>query len=138
MVRVTKSSAVGLASRLCVVAVVFLLPGKAVAQTVYLCTENGRSLVVAGEAGVSGCRALARPEEELQLSPAQPDLAAIARELSAQSARIARLEKLLLGARSAPSLRSLPRRSPVDSFDSRGRTRDLGQDIDRRLDELQR
>ena len=106
-------------------------------QTLFLCEDGGRSFAVLGEAGAPGCQALAHPERDLQLSPAQPDLGDIARRLSAQSARIDRLEQLLLGRRPSASPRARP--SPrTDTFDTHGRMRDLGQDLDRALDDLGR
>lgn len=111
--------------------------GAATAQTVFLCQDDGRSFAVLGEEGAPGCRPLADPETDLRLAPAQPDLSDVMRQLSAQSARIDRLEQLLLGRR--PSLAPRPRPlTQGDTFDTRGRTRDLGQDLERRLDELSR
>lgn len=107
----------------------------AAGQTVYLCADGGRSFAVLGHEGAPGCQALTDPERDLHLSGAQPDLDDVMRQLAAQSARIDRLEQLLLGRR--PSL--APRARPpaqADPFDTRGRLRDLGQDLDRRLDEL--
>lgn len=104
------------------------------AQTVFLCEDDGRSLVVTGAGGSpSGCRALADPARELLLGPAAPDVESLARDLSELALRVSRLESLLLR-------QPVPRAAPLapaarpDPFDTRGRTRDLGQDIDRRLD----
>lgn len=108
------------------------------AQTVFLCEGDGRSLAVAGAGEPpAGCRALADPARDLLLVPPQPDVDSLARELSALARRVSALESLLLR-------RPTPRASPAapaarpDPFDTRGRTRDLGQDIGRRLDGLGR
>lgn len=108
----------------------------ATAQTVFLCTNGGRSFAVFDGSAAPGCQALADPERDLQLSGAEPDIQDLARQLSRQSARIDRLEQLLLGRR--PSVAPPAPRPRSDPFDTGGRTRDLGQDIERRLDGLGR
>jgi hypothetical protein len=130
---------VGLAAMLPVVAAASMLSaGPVRAQTVFLCEGDGqRSFVGAGGATAPGCREIADPVTELQLAPAEPDLAAMARQIASLSARVDRLEVLLTGTRSRVSpLAPAPR--PTDTCDTRGRSRDLGQDIERRLDSLGR
>lgn len=107
------------------------------AQTVFICEGEARSFAVAGAAGApEGCRELADPEAELLLSPPQPDLATLARDVSRLSQRVARLEALLV--RPRPRTGPLAPAARPDPFDTRGRTRDLGQDIERRLEDLGR
>ncbi len=120
-----------------VVTLLFAAPGPVAAQSLFVCEDGGRPFVVAGADGAPGCREVDSSARDLGLSSAQPDLDAIVRALNAQSARIDRLELMLLGARSTPSRRPVMRPT-VDPFDTRGRTRDLGQDIERRLDEMER
>lgn len=119
-------------------AALLVTPSPLLGQTVFLCEGDGRSLAVAGAGGPpAGCRALADPARELLLGPPQPDVESLAGELSALARRVSELEALLLR-------RPRPRAGPAapaarpDPFDTRGRTRDLGQDIGRRLDSLGR
>lgn len=111
---------------------------EAQARAVYLCENESRAFAVAGTAAAPpGCREIADPEGELLLSPAQPDIEALSRELAALSERVAQLELMLL--RRAPTATPLAPPAPrPDRFGTRGRTRDLGQDIQRRLDGIGR
>ena len=114
-----------------------IVAAPAAAQTLYVCGNGGRSFVVAGEGQAPGCTPVADPVRDLHLAPAAPDPAELARALSSLSARVDRLELLLTGSRSRS--RPLARPAPgLDPFDTQGRTRDLGQDIERRLDEIGR
>lgn len=109
---------------------VVLLSGAARGQTLFLCEDEGRSFVVSGAGAPDNCREIARPEAELQLSGATPDLADILRQLDRQSARIDRLEVLMQGSRARRPGRTLSSSpSTDDPFDSRGRMRDLSQDL---------
>jgi hypothetical protein len=114
------------------------LSSPGLAQTVYLCEGEGRSFAVtgAGEAP-PGCRAIIDAVRELSLAPAQPDLEALSRAVDSLAARVAYLETLLVRpARRSSPLAPSPRQ--LDPSDSRDRMRDLGQDIERRLDDLGR
>jgi hypothetical protein len=118
---------------------VSLLAGQSHAQetALFVCGAGLGAFVVAGPDGAPGCRRVAEPVDELRLSPPEPDLAEILDRLSAQSQRIERLERAIMGAQMRRSVRPTFRPAP-DPFDTQGRTRDLGQDIDRALDELSR
>ena len=119
-------------------AALFAVSSTGAAQTVFLCEGDGRSFAVAGAEGpAAGCRALADPARELLLSPPQPDVERLARDLATLSRRVSQLESLLLR-RPRPRTGPLAPAARPDPFDTRGRTRDLGQDIDRRLDGLGR
>ncbi len=118
-------------------ALLVAVPSPGTSQSLFVCEDEGRSFVFAGEEGAPGCSEVAPGGRDLGLTAAQPDMDAIVRALNAQSARISRLEQLLLGARSQPSRRPAIRPT-TDPFDTQGRTRDLGQDVERRLDELGR
>lgn len=103
------------------------------AQNVFLCESEGRSFAVSGPAGPPpGCRVITDPGQELLLAPAQPDIEALSLQVELLSERISRLEAALL--QPSPRARTLaPTIGRSDPFDTRGRTRDLGQDIERRL-----
>jgi hypothetical protein len=117
----------------------FVLAGQLSAQgaDLFVCGEGARTFVVAGQEGAPGCQRVAEPVEDLQLSPPDVDIATILDRLSAQAQRIERLERAVMGVRARRSERPVLRPS-TDPFDTPGRTRDLGQDIDRALDELSR
>jgi hypothetical protein len=119
------------------VALLALAPA-AVAQAVYVCEGDGRSFAVAGAGGAPpGCRELADPVQELSLAGPLPDIEALSREVASLAERVARLEALL--GRPVPRTgRLAPPARRTDPTDSRGRMRDLGQDIDRQLDGLGR
>lgn len=104
------------------------------AQALFICDLGASGRVFAGTAAAPGCSEIRNPARDLMLAPAEPDIAALTRQLTTLSARVDRLEILLLGAR-ARSRETVPAaRRPADDFDTRQRMRDLGQDLDRRLD----
>jgi hypothetical protein len=113
-------------------ALLVLAPAVA-AQAVYVCEGDGRSFAVAGAGGAPpGCSELADPVRELSLAGPLPDGEALSREVASLAERVARLESLL--GRAVPRSGGLaPSARPFDPTDTRGRMRDLGQDIDRRL-----
>jgi hypothetical protein len=125
-------------SRTALAAALLVLPLPAAGQTVFVCEGEGRSFAVSGAGDAPpGCREVVDAALELSLAPAQPNLEALSREVDSLSARVAYLETLLV----RPTPRTSPLSRPArrhDPSDSQGRMRDLGQDIDRRLDDLGR
>lgn len=112
-------------------------PSPGATQAVFLCEGEGHAFAVAGSGTAPpGCREIATVRE-LGLATAQSDLDALARATALLSDRVTRLETLL--ARPAPKSDPLaPTTRRYDPTDTQSRTRDLGQDIRRRLDGLGR
>ncbi|MBM9594963.1 hypothetical protein [Roseitranquillus sediminis] len=101
------------------------------------CGTESRPMIVGGSEAPSGCVSV--DTEALELERPAPALDDLARRLDEQEARIHRLERQVQGM-AAPAYRPmpLPRMPAADPYDTRGRLRDLGQDIDRKLDALGR
>ena len=111
-------------------------PIAAGAQTLFVCEGPGGQRVFAGTGAAEGCGAVS--VGGLGLSGPVPDSGEIARRIDALAARVDRLERRMLTPQVRPAPLVPQARPQADPFDTRGRLRDLGQDLDRTLDELLR
>ena len=131
---------VALRSR-CLAVALALVPAFGHAATLYECEIDGGPTLVSGpELPVvpEPCRALSEAALGRSEGPEQLTLESISRRLDQQEAvleRLARQVERLGGVTVRPAVRAPVPRSPALD-DARDRMRDLGQEIDRKLDDL--